>query len=124
MSWPLFLVLVAVLVLSVLGIVVVSSLLDEPLDESDPGQEPTAIPPTSARTTSPAPVTHLPTTAQPATAPSTAPPGKQGVHPGVLCAPLGAVGYTSAGTKMICSDHSANGTPYATAPTVGAPLVR
>jgi hypothetical protein len=34
------------------------------------------------------------------------------VHPGGFCSPLAATGYTSEGTQMICSDHSAAGIPY------------
>lgn len=59
-------------------------------------------PPGSVPVTSPSPTS-------PATAPGLF------VRPGAFCAPLGAIGYTSADTKMICSDHSADGRPYANA---------
>jgi hypothetical protein len=52
----------------------------------------------------------------PATTPATSPPTNAPVsyvHPGAFCSPLGATGYTIAGTRMVCSDHSASGTPYA-----------
>jgi hypothetical protein len=53
----------------------------------------------------------VPVTSPSPTSPATAPAAF--VHPGAFCSPLGATGDTSAGTKMICSDHSASGAPYA-----------
>ncbi|MEU8334717.1 hypothetical protein [Micromonospora tulbaghiae] len=66
-----------------------------------PATKPT---PTKTRTTAPsrkpAPkattVKPKPTTAKP-------PSGQQGVHPGAFCTPVGAIGYTSKGTKMRCT---------------------
>jgi hypothetical protein len=51
----------------------------------------------------------------PATAPRLSPPTsahRPYVYPGAFCSPLAATGYTVAGTRMVCSDHSATGTPY------------
>jgi hypothetical protein len=55
--------------------------------------------PASVPVTSPLP-------ASPATAPGVF------ARPGAFCSPLNAIGYTSAGTRMICSDRSAAGVPY------------
>ncbi|MFJ1539204.1 hypothetical protein ACIODS_11745 [Micromonospora chalcea] len=45
------------------------------------------------------------TTTKPKPKASTArpPSGQQGVHPGAFCTPVGAIGYTSKGTKMRCT---------------------
>lgn len=70
----------------------------------------TAPPTTHAPVTAaPTPRTSTPTQA-PAPPPVTSPPG---VHPGAFCSPPGAIGYTSAGTRMICSGTNASGVPYA-----------
>jgi hypothetical protein len=62
-------------------------------------QSPSASASASVPETSPSPTS-------PATAPGVF------VHPGAFCSPLNAIGYTSGGTRMICSDHSATGVPY------------
>ncbi|MER7273555.1 hypothetical protein ABT369_03785 [Dactylosporangium sp. NPDC000244] len=64
---------------------------------------PTPPPPTPAATTKkPAPAK---TTTKPP-APKTTPPAGNpvgNVHPGAFCSPEGAIGYTSAGTRMRCT---------------------
>ncbi|MGI5243303.1 hypothetical protein [Dactylosporangium sp. CA-139066] len=67
---------------------------------------PTTVPPvpTPAVTTKkPAPVNT--TTKPPAPPKTTKPAGNPGpiVHPGAFCSPEGAIGYTSAGTRMRCT---------------------
>jgi hypothetical protein len=59
---------------------------------------------------SPSPAAPGPTTTSATRPPTSVIVGS--VHPGAFCAPLGATGSTSAGTRMVCSDHSVSGTPY------------
>jgi outer membrane biosynthesis protein TonB len=65
----------------------------------------TVKPRPKATTSKPSPrPTPKPTTKKPSPAPTTKPPsGQQGVHPGAFCAPEGAIGYTSKGTRMRCT---------------------
>jgi hypothetical protein len=63
-------------------------------------------PPPVPRPVAPAPTTPPAPAPRPAPAPAAppaAPAGQQGVHPGAFCSPGGATGYTSAGTRMVCS---------------------
>jgi len=77
----------------------------------------TTIKPTTTTTAAPAPTT----TTRPATtttiaaptttttaAPTTTTQAVASVHPGAFCSPDGAVGYTSAGTRMVCSTTPAD----------------
>jgi Protein of unknown function (DUF2510) len=72
---------------------------------------PTTLPPTTVPPTTAPPATEAPAP-PPTETPIQAPPAQQVVTPGAFCAPVGATGVTSAGTAMICSATSANGTPY------------
>jgi hypothetical protein len=70
----------------------------------------TTLPPTTVPPSEP-PTTVAPPP-PPTEAPVAAPPSQQIVHPGAFCSPVGATGVTDAGTPMVCSATSANGTPY------------
>jgi hypothetical protein len=75
---------------------------------------PTTVPPTTVPPTTAPPPTQPPATAPPApvTEAPPPPPAQNVVTPGAFCSPVGATGVTSAGTPMVCSATSANGTPY------------
>ncbi|MEU7170219.1 hypothetical protein ABZ949_01855 [Micromonospora tulbaghiae] len=78
-----------------------------PAAEASPTVKPAVKPtPAKPRTTTPSrkPAPKA-TTTKPKPKPTTAKPpsGQQGVHPGAFCTPVGAIGYTSKGTKMRCT---------------------
>ncbi len=79
-----------------------------PPTTSAPSTVPASTGPHVTKPSAPSPsASQPPRTSTPATVLSVQP----GVHPGASCSPLGARGTTVDGTAMICSDHSASGTP-------------
>jgi opacity protein-like surface antigen len=66
---------------------------------------------TTTTTKPPSPVTASPTS-PPATQVPAPAPAQNVVTAGSFCSPVGATGVTSAGTPMVCSTTSKDGTPY------------
>jgi hypothetical protein len=94
--------------------VVTPSTSPSPSDSPSPSPEPPAVTAAVATdvpavpTTGPAPkktTAAAPKTTKPAPPKTTQPPANPGpiVHPGAFCSPEGAIGYTSAGTRMRCT---------------------